>query len=348
MEFMKRNVSRRIKLMKKQIQWFIKAILAGVITIIILSVFCYFYSYDGIHIASETGATDYVWEKGQLKATMKEEFSRVRMDNYGYNNFYDYSKDADVLLMGSSHMEAAQVSVTENVGYLLNEQMPELKTYNIGMSGHTIYRCVDNLGNALDTYKPKKYLVMVVDSVDLNIDEMMHVVDGTAEAIPSYDDGIVYYLQKIPSIKVIYKQLSDWISLSGESDAGSVKQEIDSNYESQYIQTLEQFLEIVETQTAKYSVKPIILYQPAQKIRDDGTIDYEYNEDNLKKFVEVCKDKDISFINMEEEFDNLYKNDKKLVHGFTNSSIGEGHLNKEGHIVIANAIVSETQKLEAE
>lgn len=186
-----------------------KILISGIMAIPLLSGFCLIYNYDGTHISSESGATDYTWEKGQLKSTMKEGFSWIRMDANGYNNVFDYSEEPDILLMRSSHMEAAQVAQNENVGFLLNQKISEYRTYNIGISGHTIYRCMHNLENALQEYKPNRYVVMVVDSVDLSIEEMKDVITEEAIPIPSYDSGFIYYMQKIPAMKVICKQLTD-------------------------------------------------------------------------------------------------------------------------------------------
>lgn len=333
--------------MKKVVKWFIKATVAGTAAILLLSVFCYFYSYDGIHIVSETGATDYVWESGQLKATMKEGFSRVHMDSYGYNNVYDYSEEPDILLMGSSHMEAAQVAETENVGYLLNDKLFKYKTYNIGISGHTIYRCIDNLENALETYHPQKYVVMVIDSVDLSIDEMKAVIKEEAVPIPSHDSGLIYYLQKIPAIKVIYKQLSDWMSLDNGSMVVKASNE-KTDYNVEYDKTLCEFLEKAGNMAEESGVTLIVVYQPAQKLQMDGTIVYEYAEAHLEQFSEHCKKQGIVFVNAEKEFDKLYAEKNILAHGFSNSSVGEGHLNKYGHEAVANVIETEIKELEAE
>ena len=39
-------------------------------SVLILSAFCMLYVYDGIHIETESGATDYNWESEQYKATI--------------------------------------------------------------------------------------------------------------------------------------------------------------------------------------------------------------------------------------------------------------------------------------
>jgi hypothetical protein len=90
----------------------IQLLLAGAVSLAILSIFTLLYNFSGIHIENPSGATDYKWQSGQRKATMTEGFSWLKMDDSGFNNvaFDDVgSEQPDILLMGSSHMEAVQV-----------------------------------------------------------------------------------------------------------------------------------------------------------------------------------------------------------------------------------------------
>lgn len=339
--------------MKRILQWIGKATIAGGLAIILLSGFCLIYNYDGIHISSESGATDYIWEKGQLKSTMKEGFSWIRMDTNGYNNVFDYSEELDILLMGSSHMEAAQVSQTQNVGFLLNQKLPDYSTYNIGMSGHTIYRCMDNLENALQEYKPNQYVVMVVDSVDLSIEEMKDIITQEATPIPSYDSGFIYYMQKIPALKVIYKQITDWITLEGNtnnSNANSTKSKdtvmSESDMKENYNNTLKEFLGNAVDMCDEFGVTLILVYQPPQKLNNTGAVVYEHSEEKLRIFADECEAQGIVFCDMTERFTEMYLEDNVLAHGFLNSAVGEGHLNKYGHAVISDVIVEIIRELE--
>lgn len=337
--------------MKKVVCWIGKAIAAGIGALIVLSLFCLVYSYDGVHITNQTGATDYTWEKNQLKSNMKEGFAWFTMDSYGFNNQEENAyHEPDVLLMGSSNMEGAQVKASENAGALLNQMLPEYKTYNIGMSGHTLYRCVDNLEKALKTHSPQKYVVLVTDSVDLSIEEMQKVIDKEAEPIPSYDSGLMYHLQKIPAVKVIYKQISDWIYMQGGSSFQESSDNDDSEKENTdaYTAVLKEFLNQASKLVKEQEIPLIIVYQPPQMIEEDGSIAYTHSEEKLELFQKECAAQGIPFHDMTDDFTKLYEEEHLVAHGFSNTQAAGGHLNKYGHKLISEAIVSEIQKLEAE
>ena len=108
-----------MKKISEMCKMLIKIAAAGMISLVILSGFCLLYSFSGVHISNPSGSTDYKWEPGQWKATMTEGLAWLRMDQNGYNNNAD-EKDIDILLMGSSHMEAANVAASENTAYLLS------------------------------------------------------------------------------------------------------------------------------------------------------------------------------------------------------------------------------------
>lgn len=151
---------------------------SGIVSLTILSVIVCFIAYSGVHVNNESEATDYKWEQNQYKSTIFEGFAWLRFDNEGFNNAVDRQENIDILLMGSSHMEACNVASDENVGYLLNKELPNY-TYNIGTSGHTLYSCIHNLESVLSFYQPRKYVVIETATIELEKEYMQSVMDGT-------------------------------------------------------------------------------------------------------------------------------------------------------------------------
>ena len=339
--------------MKNVLIWIIKAVFAAICSVVILSAFCLLYNYEGIHIKTESGATDYNWESGQFKSTMKEGFSWINVDKYGYNNANDNSKSPDILLMGSSHVEGLQVKLTENMGYLLDELLDNLSVYNIGMSGHTVYRCVDNLENAVKAYNPKKYVVILIDGVKLDEASMQQVINGDAMPIPSYSSGIMYATQKIPFIKSAYNQLSEWVSLDAKRNNDDNTQEAESSQDAEteieksYTDTLSEFLDKAKDSVSD-NCKLVIVSQSLQSLDESGKTVYSDDKEMLDVFSSLCKEKGVAFCSLTSSFEKLYKEKNILAHGFSNTAVGAGHLNKHGHRVTAETIADLIDELEKE
>lgn len=326
-------------------QWFIKLLVAGVLSISILSVISFFYSFTGIHITNPTGATDYVWQKNQLMVNMKEGFSYVKMDANGFNNA-DIPDDIDILLMGSSHMEAYQVHQNENCASLLNEYLPGFITYNIGISGHTIYRIVDNIDSALKNHCPSKYVLIETNTVELDIEKMNEVLNGEASAIESHDSGLLFYLQKIPAFKPLYNQFDNWLNVKTDNDDDNEFTE-DTTVSEEYIETLKNFLKTIKKSADTYGVTPIVFYAPNESVDSDGTLRFSTNQKYYDVYKNTCESLGIVFVDMSTSFKSLYKNERVLAHGFSNTAVGTGHLNKYGHKAVAVALAEMINKKEA-
>ena len=328
--------------MFKIVQWILKAGIAGIVSLIILTAITTVYSHSGVHVTNGTGATDYKWESHQFRSNMAEGFSWLWMNGDGFNNSFEIadSESVDVLLMGSSHMEAVNVAKNRNVGFLLNESFAELTTYNIGISGHTIYQCVNNLPNAISYYNPEKYIIIETDRIDLDGKKMRSVLEDKMEHIPSHDSGLMYAVQKyIPCFLPLYRELGNWISSSISAvNAGKVNDEnsIEIDIDEAYRETLNGFIKRISDTANGRQV--IIFYHPETIIDDAGN--FGEDEDIAAEFERVCGENGIMFVDMYDDFKELYNKKHKLAHGFINTAVGYGHLNNEGHRLVADRLAN--------
>ena len=329
--------------MKKNFICFLKVCISGAIALVILSLFSLLYDYTGCHVQNMNGDTDYKWRNNQYSSTMKEGLSWFRFDKNGFNNIDDTSfeeRPVDILLMGSSHMEARQIKKNENVGALLNEYIPDLRTYNIGISGHNIYTCVKNIQAACNVYAPLQYVVLETDNIMLEERSLQQVINGEYSEIPSYDLGFLYFVQKnIPAVKSLYKSLSEWKDISAwrtveyidKTEIGELEKDTITD---ELKEEIDKFL-LFAVSSIPDRCKLIIFYHPSVGINERGEF---VNDDNLQYvtlFANACRENDIIFVNGMEDFVNLYENRSILAKGFINTAVGTGHLNRYGHQVIA-------------
>lgn len=341
--------------MRKLLKTVMKFIISGTLAVLILSVVAMFYSHTGIHITNPNGSTDYVWEPNQLKSNMTEGFAWFVMDENGYNNTRGNSTRAmedgcDILLMGSSHMEAVQVPSEQNVGARLNQQLEGMHTYNIGVSGHSIYRVMDNIKDAVREYRPEKYIIIETDSIQLDREEMQSVIHGTATRIPSYDSGLIYLAQKIPAIKWIYKNTQDWVDMQRASTQTSTKSYAveKTGIDENYMQSLGEFLNQAASVGEDYGCQVIIFYHSNYTIDTDGTLLNSVDSTYLDAFAQACEDKGIVFLDMDGTFREYYEEQHMLPYGFSNTQVGVGHLNAQGHQLIGDKLIEVIMELEGE
>lgn len=99
------------------------------------------------------------------------------------------------------------------------------------------------------------------------------------------------------------------------------------------------FLNIVEQSAKEQGVQAIIFYDPPQEFLEDGSLDYFHTDEDIALFSEACAANNIIFLDMTSDFKKMYEEERILAHGFSNTGVGIGHLNKYGHKVIAEKLV---------
>ena len=319
----------------KCIKQLLKVSIAGILAIFILNVIVVAYDYTGTPVGNATGATDLKWKTNQLVTNMAEGIAFFQMDEYGFNNAYpESSDDIDILLMGSSHMQANQVAPDENVGYLLNEMIPDWRTYNIGMNGHTIYFCLDNLEAALEEYDPNQYVIIETMTVDMDQSEMEKVISKTRTKAKAYTGGSYYLETYVPGANSILRQISIWKRQNANNSEENVN-EIEENDNNILNEMLGQAALTVEDSGCKL----IILYHPTYEIQRDGSVITKTNRNSVNDFKNTCEENGIIFVDMTDTFLEHYESEHILPHGFCNTAVGEGHLNASGHRWIAEELV---------
>ena len=340
--------NRGSKKMKKGLYWLLKVIIAACIATLVLSVFSLLYYNNGIRKTSTTGATDYVWEN-RFYSLGYEGYAWGYYDESGYNNVFGISgAEPDILLMGSSQMNAYNVSAKYSTAFLLNEALHDSElgysVYNIGMEGHDFYTCSDNLEDAIATYSPKKYVIIETMTVALSIDKMEEVLNKTRVKSPAYDKGVIYYLQKIPYLRLLHKKIRDIqaVNISKENDdIEEVKGCDDSDMDVQallYNKELDQYMKKLGKLADESGIVLILFYLPSVMINEDGSIGIGVDLEEISKISSVCQNYGIRFVDMSEAFSNNYQKNYELPYGFSNTEIGHGHLNRIGHNLVANEL----------
>lgn len=324
--------------MKKTVTWFLKAFIASLISLVLLSGFCWFYYNTPIHYKNETYSTDYKWEKNSVAIKATEGFAYSKIDENGYSNAYVPKKDdVDILVMGSSHTEGFNVNYDENFTYVLNELFTkaeeDLYAYNIGISGHTIIRCFRNLENAINEFKPQKYIVIETDNVTPDVASLRSLAEGTFPVLESHNTGLIYHLQKNDYLRLLHSQLSNFISKNEDIETTKDADNI-SDYEYYLNEMFKRGREIAENAGCE-----LIVFNNANvDIDSNGNVIEQTTTQKSLIFEKLCNDNGITYIDMHKPFSEYYNETYRLPKGFTNTKVGIGHLNQYGHKVIANTL----------
>ena len=331
---------------------FLRFCASGLTATLVLNLLFSFYYRLPLHSDNPLHMTDYVWEKNAPWVKLTEGISWGRMDANGFNNRAAV-ENPDVIILGSSHMEAMNVFQAENTASLLQDALLEsgsgFSVYNRGISGHHFLKCVKYLGENTRAASVK-YAVIETSKIDFTAQEIENLLSDTIDFTPSYSTGILFYLQKLPLFRLFYTQVHDGLlklflprkssaietGTKSENEKKGSTDSIHSNYEKL-------FSYIKENSNGK---KIIIFYHPTGTPEKSGNLAFSTSADYFLAFSEAAKKHGISFIDLTDATEDLWQTQHKTTHGFCTGTAFSGHLNKNGHAIAAKALADVILRVE--
>ena len=337
----------------KPIKTLFKTVFAGLTALAILCVLMLGYYYIPLRENNSKQNTDYVWAKNTPWVSLTEGVSFGVTDAAGFIN-KDVVENPDILFLGSSHTESMNVLQSENMCALLNDKFDGKYTaYNMGISGHTIYKVVQYLNATLNIYpKVPKYVIIETGDVALTDVDVHQALSSEVKKTKVVDTGLLYNMQKVPYFRMMYHQLDTGMldMLTDKKKANNAtnntkqkaveKVEIDEKpYDEMlgYLQKLEK----------EYNTQIIVMFHPFETINADGSISFAQDE-YAEIFSKVAQKYGIGFVDMTEDFEKMYYEEHHVPHGFSTGEIGAGHINKYGHAAIADRLYRYIESSEVE
>lgn len=320
-----------------------KIMVSGIIAFAILTLFSFFYYNDPVNNINKDGATDVKRAVNVFYSQGREGFGWGKTNNDGFPNLFDYDDDMkiDILIMGSSHMEAFQVGMGQSAASRLNTLLENETVYNIGVSGHHFLICARNLRAALNKYQPTKYVVIETFSVSFADEKMASVLNEEPVDLQglNHEGGIRGLLRRNPYLRLINVQIQAYANIPAEDieDMENLEFLAESDTVSNE-KLLNDLLCKMSVSAEEYSAKMIVAYHPAISIASDGTLNVHADSDGVAQFRKLCDDNGILFLDMSSRFKEEYENAYILPYGFFNTPVGSGHMNQYGHAMMAEEL----------
>lgn len=332
---------------KRVLIWCTKVVAAGITAFGILALFCVFYYNPPVHVACEDGSTCYKREPGSFWARGTEGFALGRIDENGYNNSYeagtageDKPGNIDILMMGSSQTEGLYVDDDRCASFLLNEKFAEdgsnYRVYNIGMSAHNVCQNADNLKTAMSVYGPKRYVAMEISQMYCEEWQYRAIVDGTYEEVVLQEyPEILEFAQRIPYVKLLYQQYKNY---QNQDLMGPLGTESENPATADGQQWMGALLDYMNEQVRAQDCALIMYYIPQVDFDGDGNIYFAAEDSSRENFAAMCQERGILFVDMADRLQQAYEEEYVVGAGFSNTTVGYGHLNEQGHDMLAEGI----------
>ena len=320
---------------KSFIIYLLKFVSAGIVAVIILSILMCFYSVTPVHMDNPKGNTDYVWIPNSFWVNTTEGISFGKLDSDGFNN-KSVIEQPDILLVGSSHIEAKNVMPKRSfLSVLQNEIGEKYSVYNVGMSGHNFVKSCQYLPDNLKLYKNLKYIIIETADLTVTRENVDNVLNHTVEVTPSYANGLIGKLQRIPFVYNVYRQLDNGLlDLFMDKKASAQKQSNDIVLDEKAYEDIFKFLSDIEKES---KAEIIIFYHPFEDFDESGNILFKHDE-FTQAFKEKAAKYSIDYIDLADSFTEGYNTENKVPHGFVTGKIASGHLNNFGHRIAAGKV----------
>lgn len=337
----------------KHLKFFGKLVVSGLVALIILCCLASVYSLSPMRVENEFKNTDYSWESESVWMKMTEGISWGITDEKGFNNS-EFVENPDILLLGSSHIEGMNVQQEEQAVSLLNNYLGgKLTCYNMGISGHTVFKVVQYLEQSVSAFEnPPKYIIIETSTTVLSEEDVSEALNGEVEITTVNNEGIVAKLQRLPFLRQVYHQLEsgmlDMLLPSKINDFTATSFAVYSSTDSKLVideQPYQTFFEYLEKVESEYGTQIIIMYHPFEIIEESGDISFS-NEEYTSVFEKYAANNKIDFVNMTNDFEEMYYEEHYVAHGFSTGALGEGHINKYGHRAIAQRLYEYITDLE--
>lgn len=324
----------------KQIFLFIcKFIISGICAMLVLSVFALIYHNPPIAEAQPDKYTNSKFTQNTFWSYMGEGFGYGKTNNLGYIDEDQFDPSVPLIaFLGSSHTEALEVPQKKNyVSQLQNKLFDDadtgndLQCLNLGVSGHFFNICVSNFEYLPETIQNAKHIVIETGNIVFSETQLTKMLDGQYH-VDMEQRGKLYDLaQKIPYLRLFYKQYQDT-----KQTKATTSKEIYTDYVA-YELGLTKVLEKLSNIADKYNIQLTILYHNSIDVhnrvasrKDDPRL--------LDVFSKCCEKYDIGFIDVTNQFVDHFNSTYELPYGFSNTTLGFGHLNKVGHSIIATEL----------
>ena len=324
----------------------VKWVLAALVAIIILNIVCFVYHRPVGWIERTNSSTNWIWDPGKLVVWGKEGYGIHRVDNRGYvNEDKPLINNGYILIMGASHSQGLHVRQGERYSDLLNSMLGydnELGVYNVAQDGQTLDQMITNFAALTKEFPDSKAVVIEIYRTDyskfkFDFDEggliqtsfdYKNVGQNVRNRLSNSKKASIAIKEYLPVINLIKEQMIDKIDMDCRKN--------DELAESEPSCTYEQLNKAFNTLREEYSGNIVVIYHPYTNIREDGSVSLD--EDEYKaEFIACCNSNGIDFIDASERTLELMENGT-AIYGFANTQLGKGHLNKNGHKLLAEML----------
>ncbi len=333
--------------MKEFIEW----MGAFLIAFVMINFLCFIYYKPSAWITRKDCVTDGVRRPYSITVMGTEGYGITKLDANGFtNDNKPLIEDGYVLVMGASHTQGKEVGNGKRYtdilnDYIIGKESKELAVYNVASDANYLPSLIKRFAAGIEEFPNASTVILEIGSTNceeaLLQDSLIQVhynENETAEALFSNCDMFTkikkYGKEYVPIYSLIQKNMR---TLNEEE-----KVITDVRYDTEeYSELMNCAMELIRSE---YDGNIFFVYHPKVAICENGTLICNRDE-TAQTFQEICEEHNMFFVDTGKAFIEHYAETYEVPYGFTNTTMGTGHLNETGHKILANVIYEELRRI---
>ena len=334
---------------KNIIQWILAFALAfGLANLLILP-----YWYAPGWVLRDFGSTPAIYHAGKTVLNGYEGYGFATVDERGYLNEDKPLADEVVLVLGCSHTKGIEVPMDKRYTSLLNDMVSggddsKLYVYNMAIDGFYFPQIAAGFGAALQELPSVSSIIIEIPTTEyaptdfVGYSSRQYSADFTGTTAFE-NQGLSSKLQT--AIKETFPLASLYLSkqfVFEESNKTPFLYNVTTTKENPFPPNIQGDYQLAiqnsfEAMRSLWDGEIIVIYHPKIELQSDGSMKM-LDSISVPWFAEVCSQYNIKLIGSGGVWLDAYQKDYTVPYGFSNTAPGQGHLNEDGHKLLADLI----------
>ncbi len=332
-----------------------------------INILCFGYNRDAEWLERAGGATSGIYVPFHYIVKSDEGLAITTVDQNGYLNPSANLAEKYIICYGNSQTNGVNVGYGNRYADRLNDFLTDYeddirRVYVVAKGGNSVADLIKGF-KALTIEFPNSEAIVL----------QMYEMDSPDEMISAYEEQVLYKdeysaecLKKTRSgNNKIIGAIKEWlpavaylanvqIPLLFKADenpffqAGNIIVDLEKENspnitylsDDEEKKVVDKYCEVLEGLNKEYDGRIIFLYEPYVQIDKNGEMSIVYDP-YYTMFDQACSLTGTTLCNVGQDFINAYCQDYTVAYGFWNTSIGTGHLNSNGHRIIAIRLYEE-------
>lgn len=340
---------------KRKITSFCEWLVAFAVSFFIANFLLSFYFYDPGWIKRDTGATRGIYEPNSTIVRADEGYTITNVDENGYiNESLTLCEQGYTLVMGNSQANGNNVMPEQKWISLLNENIRMHENdeadyvYNMSVGGYDYCDIISGIPAAISEFPDSDTLIIQIITTDLPVDKLGNCLDSREFSEDTRGNVLKDNLTLSQKVRNVVKNYFPLITYIYELKLSK----LENSFEDAFFYKIPAASSVLERRvtddytmalnetmvflTENYDGEIIVLYLPSCSITEEGLVCVKEVTEPI--FRECCEENGILYCNMSDAFQTNYEQAQCVPYGFSNTQLGTGHLNVDGHKMVADTL----------